>query len=128
MPTWKPHALAVPHSDQLELRAGDRVVSTIDLPAVPSGTAGKILLANGFNWHRYRVLFTNGEEIGDLDGRDRNVAPPSIPGYSVRRPPRVGSFRCPRGYADGRYRDRSGFGVDGQWLDRRARRRLRCCA
>jgi hypothetical protein len=26
-------------------------------------------LANGFNWLRYRVLFTNGAEIGDLDHR-----------------------------------------------------------
>jgi hypothetical protein len=26
-------------------------------------------LANGFNWLRYRVLFTNGQEIGDLDHR-----------------------------------------------------------
>jgi hypothetical protein len=26
-------------------------------------------LSNGFNWLRYRVLFTNGAEIGDLDHR-----------------------------------------------------------
>jgi hypothetical protein len=26
-------------------------------------------LANGFNWQRYRVLFANGAELGDLDGR-----------------------------------------------------------
>ena len=30
---------------------------------------GKVILANGFNWQRYRVLFTNGAEIADLDGR-----------------------------------------------------------
>lgn len=28
-----------------------------------------MLLANGFNWQRYRILFANGVEIGDLDGR-----------------------------------------------------------
>ena len=32
-----------------------------------------MILANGFNWQRYRVLFTNGEEMGDLDAR--NIEP-----------------------------------------------------
>ena len=27
------------------------------------------MLANGFNWQRYRILFTNGVEVGDLDHR-----------------------------------------------------------
>ena len=26
-------------------------------------------IGNGFNWLRYRVLFVNGVEMGDLDGR-----------------------------------------------------------
>ncbi len=69
MPTWKPHALAKPHADQLELRANDKVRTTSDVPGVPLGTEGKVLLANGFNWLRYRVLFTNGVEVGDLDAR-----------------------------------------------------------
>ena len=66
---WKPHALAKPHADQLELRMGDRVTSTVDLHEVPAGTHGKVILANGFNWQRYRVLFANGVEHGDLDRR-----------------------------------------------------------
>ena len=33
------------------------------------GTEGKVILANGFNWQRYRVLFDNGAELGDLDQR-----------------------------------------------------------
>lgn len=71
---WKPHSLAVPHPDQLDLRIGDRVQAIVDLPGqgrggVPQGTQGKVLLANGFNWQRYRVLFENGIELGDLDGR-----------------------------------------------------------
>ena len=73
MTIWKPHALAKPHPDQLELDRGDRVAATQDLPGVPTGTEGKIILANGFNWLRYRVLFSNGIELGDLDGR--NLAP-----------------------------------------------------
>lgn len=73
MPTWKPHALAKPHGDQLDLRVRDRVVATTDLPEVPSGTEGRVLLANGFNWLRYRVQFDNGVELGDLDGR--HIAP-----------------------------------------------------
>jgi len=69
MTTWKPHALAKPHADQLALRAGDRVRATGDLAGVPAGTEGKVILANGFNWQRYRVQFVNGAELGDLDGR-----------------------------------------------------------
>ena len=69
MPFWKPHALATPHADQINLRIGDRVAATADLDGVPAGTAGKVILANGFNWQRYRVLFANGVEIGDLDAR-----------------------------------------------------------
>jgi hypothetical protein len=70
---WKPHALAKPHADQLDLRIGDRVVNTVALQGVVEGTVGKVILANGFNWQRYRVLFTNGVELGDLD--HRHLAP-----------------------------------------------------
>ena len=73
MPFWKPHALAKPHADQLDLRIGDRVTSTVELPGVSAGTAGKVILANGFNWLRYRVLFDNGGEHADLD--QRNIEP-----------------------------------------------------
>jgi hypothetical protein len=40
---------------------------------VPEGTEGKVILANGFNWQRYRVAFDNGVELGDLD--QRNIEP-----------------------------------------------------
>jgi hypothetical protein len=73
MPFWKPHALATPHADQLELKLGDRVRATVDLRGAPAGTEGKVILANGFNWQRYRVLFDNGAELGDLD--QRHLAP-----------------------------------------------------
>ena len=74
MTYWKPHALAKPHADQLDLKIGDRVESTVDLDAgVAAGTEGKVILANGFNWLRYRVAFANGIEVGDLD--QRNIVP-----------------------------------------------------
>jgi len=69
MTFWKPHALATPHADQLSLKIGDRVESITDIYDVPVGTSGKVILANGFNWLRYRVLFDNGVEVGDLDHR-----------------------------------------------------------
>lgn len=65
--------MAKPHADQLDLKNGDKVISTVELHDVPVGTHGKIILSNGFNWQRYRVLFHNGVEIGDLDAR--NIAP-----------------------------------------------------
>jgi hypothetical protein len=69
MPTWKAHALAKPHPDQLDLDRGDHVRTVVELPGVPLGTEGRVILANGFNWLRYRVLFDNGAEVADLDGR-----------------------------------------------------------
>lgn len=66
---WKPHALATPQTEQLDLDRGDRVEARVDLPGVPAGTRGKVILANGFNWLRYRVRFDNGAELGDLDAR-----------------------------------------------------------
>ena len=73
MSFWKPHALAKPHAGQINLRIGDRVVAISDLDGVASGTEGKVILANGFSWLRYRVLFVNGVELGDLD--HRTIAP-----------------------------------------------------
>ena len=45
----------------------------VDLPGVAEGTEGKVILANGFNWQRYRVRFPDGTELGDLD--QRNIDP-----------------------------------------------------
>lgn len=69
MQFWKPHSLATPHADQLDLRMGDRVRAIVDLANVAAGAEGKVILANGFNWQRYRVLFDTGAELGDLDQR-----------------------------------------------------------
>lgn len=50
-------------------RRHERVVANIDLPGVPIGTPGKILMVTGITWFRYRVLFANGVERGLLDER-----------------------------------------------------------
>ena len=66
---WKPHALASPHEGQIDLKIGDRVRTIDEVQGVAAGVEGKVILANGFSWLRYRVLFENGAEIGDLDHR-----------------------------------------------------------
>lgn len=50
-----------------ELRVRDKVVAAEDMPGVPAGTPGRVILKNGFRWIRYRVLFENGVDIGSLD-------------------------------------------------------------
>lgn len=50
-----------------ELLFHDKVVAAVDLPGVPAGTPGKVTLKNGFRWIRYRVLFSNGVDMGSLD-------------------------------------------------------------
>jgi hypothetical protein len=58
-----------------ELRRNETVRALDDLPGVPKGTRGKVLLVDGFTWTRYRVAFENGRDLGSIDGshlaRDR---------------------------------------------------------
>jgi hypothetical protein len=51
------------------LKVHDKVRAVADLPGVPAGMSGKVILANGMNWRRYRVLFENRQELGHLDAR-----------------------------------------------------------
>jgi hypothetical protein len=53
----------------IELHRHDKVRANVDLPGVPAGTPGKVLVVSGVTWRRYRVLFANGIEAGLLDGR-----------------------------------------------------------
>ena len=53
----------------IQLKRHDKVRANIDLPEVPIGTRGKVLVVSGLTWLRYRVLFDNGVELGMLDGR-----------------------------------------------------------
>jgi hypothetical protein len=47
----------------------DRVVAAEDLPGVPEGTGGRIVMVTGLSWIRYRVAFDNGVEKNLLDAR-----------------------------------------------------------
>lgn len=51
------------------LKEKQRVVAASDLPGVPAGTRGWILVAYGITWPRYRVLWENGAELGNLDAK-----------------------------------------------------------
>jgi hypothetical protein len=44
----------------------DQVFAGIDLPRVPKGTEGKVIMVQGLSWIRYWVWFNNGERIGTL--------------------------------------------------------------
>ncbi|MDH3753675.1 MAG: hypothetical protein OEU32_07365 [Acidimicrobiia bacterium] len=48
-------------------RRREKVVATEDLPRVPEGTGGRVMLVNGFSWIRYWVHFDNGVELGSID-------------------------------------------------------------
>jgi hypothetical protein len=51
-----------------EFRRNERVRALDDLPGVPKGTVGKVLLVDGFTWTRYRVAWDNGYDLGSIDG------------------------------------------------------------
>ena len=52
-----------------EFARKDRVVAAQDLPGVPEGTTGTVLMVVGLSWIRYRVHFDNGRELSTLDAR-----------------------------------------------------------
>lgn len=53
----------------------DRVEAAEDLPGVPEGTPGTVVMVTGLSWTRYRVRFDNGVERSLLDGRYLRPAP-----------------------------------------------------
>ena len=69
MALWEKHKLAGELPPEIDLTPRQRVKAKVDLPKVPAGTEGIVLLADGFQWRRYRVLFDNDVEVGFLDGR-----------------------------------------------------------
>jgi len=66
---WAKHKLAGELPPEIDLSPRQRVKAKVDLAGVPAGTEGTVLLADGFAWRRYRVLFDNRVEVGFLDGR-----------------------------------------------------------
>ncbi len=52
-----------------EFSRRNRVVAAEDLPGVPEGTPGTVVMVTGLSWIRYRVRFDNGVELNLLDGR-----------------------------------------------------------
>lgn len=52
-----------------EFSRKDRVVAAEDLPGVPEGTPGVVVMVTGLSWIRYRVRFDNGRELNLLDAR-----------------------------------------------------------
>jgi len=45
----------------------ERVVVTTDLPGIPEGTTGKVIMVEGLTWIRYWVRFDNGVVRGSLN-------------------------------------------------------------
>jgi hypothetical protein len=50
-------------------RENDRVEAADELPGVPRGTPGTVVMVTGLSWIRYRVAFDNDVELSLLDGR-----------------------------------------------------------
>jgi hypothetical protein len=48
------------------LRSGERVVAAVDMPQIPEGTRGKVIMAEGLTWIRYWIRFDNGVVRGSL--------------------------------------------------------------
>ena len=69
MAVWDKHKLAGDRPPEIDLSLRQRVRAKVDLPKVPAGTEGIVVLADGFAWRRYRVFFDNGVEVGFLDSR-----------------------------------------------------------
>ena len=56
-------------TDQAQrFRARQKVVAAEELPGVPAGTPGKVIMEAGFRWFRYWVRFENGVTLGSIDG------------------------------------------------------------
>lgn len=60
----------VSERDPSILKRHQKVVAARDLPGVPAGTPGVVLLVSGIRWIRYRVAFANGVERGSLHRSD----------------------------------------------------------
>jgi hypothetical protein len=60
-----------------DLRTKQTVYAAEALPGVPQGTKGFVILPGGLKWHRYRVRFDNGVELGLIDRQQLSTEPVS---------------------------------------------------
>jgi len=58
-----------------ELRTKQTVYAAQSLPGVPEGTKGFVIMPGGLTWHRYRVRFDNGVELGLVDRQQLSLSP-----------------------------------------------------
>ena len=58
-----------------ELRTKQKVYAAQALPGVPQGTKGFVVMPGGLTWHRYRVRFDNGVELGLIDRAQLSTSP-----------------------------------------------------
>lgn len=49
------------------LKPKERIVVTSDMPGIPEGTTGRVILPEGLTWIRYWVRFDNGVVRGTID-------------------------------------------------------------
>lgn len=57
--------LVLPDTEPLKRK--DRVVAAVDMPGIPAGTEGKVIMVAGFTWIRYWVRWANGVERGSIN-------------------------------------------------------------
>lgn len=61
-------------TDTDALRRKERVAAAVDMPGIPAGTPGKVIMVAGFEWIRYWVRFENGVVRGSIS-RDKLARP-----------------------------------------------------
>ena len=71
-------------SEQGQFSAHDKVVLTEDVPGVPAGPKGKVMLRTGFSWIRYRVRFDNDVEVAWLEDHQLTDPKSFTKDYEVR--------------------------------------------
>ncbi len=59
--------IITPADEARDITKNDIVELLEDLPGVPAGTLGKVLMVTGFTWIRFNVLFTNSVNVGQID-------------------------------------------------------------
>ena len=59
--------IITPANEARDIVKNDVVELLENLPGVPAGTLGKVMMVTGFTWVRFNVLFTNNVNIGQID-------------------------------------------------------------